>query len=73
MADPLLGGHGYRYSTPFRVQKLLLVLVPEVTEPTSYRLDGDKGDEWDTDFLKRLTSVEERRQNALGCHAIYTG
>ena len=45
-----LGGHGYRDSAPFRVQKLLLVLVPEVTEPTSYRLDGDKGDEWDTDF-----------------------
>ena len=47
MADPLLGGHGYRDSAPFRVQKLLLVLVPEAT---SYRLDGGKGDEWDTDF-----------------------
>ena len=39
-----------RDSAPFRVLKLLIVLVPEVTEPTSYRLDGDKGDEWDTDF-----------------------
>jgi hypothetical protein len=45
-----LGGHGYRDTAPFRVQKLLLVLVPELTEPTPYRLDGDEGGGCDTDF-----------------------